>query len=570
MLLNKKIIDKILKIVLLHIIIIGSFASQGFAQKKGKKSNYKFEYLYSEALKEKLNQNYDKSISYFEECLKFSPESSASAYQLSILHLTLKQLDKAEYYIDYALNISAKNEWYLIQKAFVAGSLGDNTGYKNCYQLLNTYYPDNHVYAYELAILYYKDKQYDKALKLLNSVEQTLGVFENISFLKNNIYFSTKQYKLIENELNKLINVFPDSVKFVDMLGEYFLSMQHINEAMSVYTEALNTFPENKLINLKLGKVYATIQEYPKGYDFLLKGIGSENLNTEKEFEICQSYLSNKEIEKEQKIQIYKALVDFYPEVKTLQNEYISFLLNEKELTLAEKEILKILATDDSNFAIWNQLFSIYLLQNRVEDLNQKSSEALEFFPNQAIVYFYNGYSFFMLKQYAKASDKLATGLDYVIDNKKLELDFLLYLGESYHAQNLHKQSDKYFDMYLAIDSSNAYLLNNYAYYLSQREKSIEKAFKLSRKSIEIEPFSPSFLDIYAWIFYLKKDYKNALFNIEKAYKFGGKSNPVICEHYGDILLKNKKNTEALSKWKESLKLNPKNEALIDKINSLN
>jgi tetratricopeptide (TPR) repeat protein len=540
------------------------------AQKKGKKSNYKFEYLYSEALKEKLSKNYDKSISYFEECLKFSPESSASAYQLSILYLTLKQFDKAEYYIDYALKISPKNQWYLIQKSFVAGSLGDNTGYKNCYQLLNTYYPDNYAYAYELAILYYKDKQYDKALKLLNSVEETLGVFENISFLKNNIYFSTKQYKLIENELNKLINVFPDSVKFVDMLGEYFLSMQHINEAMSVYTEALNTFPDNKLINLKLAKVYATIQEYLKGYTFLLKGIGSDDIITEKQLTICQSFLSSKEITKEQKIKIYKALIDFYPEIKTVQNEYVSFLLNQKELTLAEKEILKILASDDSNFTIWNQLFSIYLLQNRVEDLNQKSTEALEFFPNQAIVYFYNGYSYFMLKQYAKASDKLTTGLDYVIDNKKLKLDFLLYLGESYHAQSLYKKSDKYFDMYLAIDSSNAYLLNNYAYYLSQREKSIDKAFKLSRKSIEIEPFSPSFLDTYAWIFYLKKDYKNALFNIEKAYKFGGKSNPVICEHYGDILLKSKKNTEALSKWKESLKLNPKNEALIDKINSLN
>lgn len=563
---NKYIHSKILVL----FFLLGSFTSNLIAQKKGRTNHSKFEYLYSEALKEKLNQNYNKSIGYFEECLEIAPESSASAYQLSILDLSLKQFEKALYYIKYALKIWPKNEWYLIQKAFVFGALGDTTGYKNCYELLNSYYPNNHAYAYELAILYYKGKQFDLALTLLNKIENSLGVFENISFLKNNIFFSTKQYKRIENELNKLITVFPDSVKFVDMLGEYFLSMQHINEALSVYNDAQNTFPGSKLINIKLAKVYATIQDYNKAYPFLIAGIGSENLPLAKQLVICQSYLLNKEITNKQKIDIYKKLLHYFPEQKRIQNGYISFLIENKELTLAEKEILEILQIDDSNFDLWNQLFTIYISQNRVGDLNKKSNEALSIFPNQAIVYFYIGYSYFMQKKYIKASEILTTGIDYVIDNKKLKLDFLQYLAEAYHAQNLNSKSNKYFDLYLAIDSTNAYLLNNYAYYLAHNANSIDKAYKLSKKSIEIEPFNSSFLDTYAWIYYLKKDYKNALFNIEKAVKYGGNNNAVICEHYGDILLKNGKKADALAAWKQCLKLKPNDKVLLKKINSLN
>jgi len=68
----------------------------------------------------------------------------------------------------------------------------------------------------------------------------------------------------------------------------------------------------------------------------------------------------------------------------------------------------------------------------------------------------------------------------------------------------------------------------------------------------------------------LKSDFKNALYHIEKAYKYGGKSNPVICEHFGDILLKNNEKDNALIKWKESLKLSPNNSLLLKKIQSFN
>jgi len=560
---------KKLKLIIFFLLFLTGSSVISVGQRDGKNDMFRFNFLYSEGLKNKMLENYGFAISSFEECLKLNANSSASAYQLSIIFLKTLEFQKAEYYINYALKLNKKNEWYVLQKAMVAKMQGNNKLYKECYTKLNLYYPNNPTYSYELAIIYLKDKQFKLSLKLLNKIEDEFGVIENISFLKNNIFFETKKYPLIKNELEKLIKVNPDSVKYTDMLGEYFLSTKNYNAALNIYTESLKKFDNSKQINLKISKIEAILSNYTKGLPYLIKGIGTEGLSAEKQYEIANFYILSETISKNQKKEIFKQFFAFFSSYSKLHDDYISFLLKEKEISLAEIKIKEILSDNGENFNLWNSLFSIYISQNRVKDLNKYAEEAKSFFPNQSLVYFYSGYSFFMLNKYEQAANSLLNGLDYIVENDKLEKDFYLYLAEAFHAQNLNKKSDLYFDKYLAKDSLNAYLLNNYAYYLSQRKREIAKAFKLSKKSIEIEPFNSSFLDTYAWIYYLKSDFKNALFFIEKAYKYGGKDNTVICEHYGDILFKNGKKDEALKKWRESLKLKPNNSVLIDKISKI-
>ncbi len=557
-------------IIIMLVFFTSFYSKELLSQIKEKENLFRFKYVYSEALKNKAQENYSVSINYLEECLKLLPSSSASAYQLSIIYLKLGEFEEAKQFINYALQYDSKNEWYIYQKALVASALGDKILYKECYISLNTFFPENPTYAYELSILFFKDAQYKLSIKLLNKIENELGVIENISFLKNNIFFKTKEYDLIRKELLKLSAVYVDSAKYVDMLGEYFLSMQHINKALSTYQNGLIKFPDNKLLKIKLAKIFSSIKDFQHGFNYFINGIGAKNLSIEEQFIIAEFYLASDDIKKEEKIKIYLKFLDLDIGVHQIEADFIRYLLKEKELSLAETQILKILDENSENFDLWNSLFSIYISQNRIEELNSASEKAKSYFPNQAIVYFYSGYSYFILKDHKRATNSLLTGLDYVIENEALEKDFYLYLGESFHAQNLHKKSDYYFDKYLSVDSTNAYLLNNYAYYLAQRNSEIDKSFKLSRKSIEMEPFNSSFLDTYAWILYLQKKYSNALFNIEKAYKFGGKNNPVICEHFGDILLKNDMKKEAIDKWKESLKLNPQNNLLLNKIKTTN
>ena len=75
-----------------------------------------------------------------------------------------------------------------MQKALIAGLIGDYKIYESCYKLLNENFPDNPTYTYELAIIHFKNNKYRNSLNLLNKLEDDLGITESISFLKNNIY----------------------------------------------------------------------------------------------------------------------------------------------------------------------------------------------------------------------------------------------------------------------------------------------------------------------------------------------------------------------------------------------
>jgi Tfp pilus assembly protein PilF len=83
-----------------------------------------------------------------------------------------------------------------------------------------------------------------------------------------------------------------------------------------------------------------------------------------------------------------------------------------------------------------------------------------------------------------------------------LQLQFLTYLAETYNADKQYEKSDKAFDDALAIDPNDPMVMNNYAYYLSIRKEKLEKAAKLSARTIELQPGSVSYMDTYAWILY--------------------------------------------------------------------
>ncbi len=92
----------------------------------------------------------------------------------------------------------------------------------------------------------------------------------------------------------------------------------------------------------------------------------------------------------------------------------------------------------------------------------------------------------------------------------------------------------------------------------------LQKAEKMSKRSIDIEPENSSSLDTYAWIMFLKRDYKTALEYIEKAMENADseRNNAELLEHYGDILFMLGRPDEALEQWKKALEENPDSELL--------
>lgn len=92
----------------------------------------------------------------------------------------------------------------------------------------------------------------------------------------------------------------------------------------------------------------------------------------------------------------------------------------------------------------------ILLLQTYTEKLDfaalGKNAEYLmQLFPTQPQFYYYAGLAYNQLEYFKKAASTLETGLDFVVDDTALEINFNIQLGEAYNGLGDMKKKEKYF-----------------------------------------------------------------------------------------------------------------------------
>ena len=138
-------------------------------------------------------------------------------------------------------------------------------------------------------------------------------------------------------------------------------------------------------------------------------------------------------------------------------------------------------------------------------------------------------------------------------------------MGDSYNSLKKFKESNLSYEKALQLNPNNAYVLNNYAYYLSLRNEELEKAASMSKLSNELEANNASFQDTYAWVLFKQKNYKEARTWIEKAIKLN-KESATQLEHYGDILYHLGEQDGAVEQWKLAQSKGEKSEILKKKI----
>ena len=136
-------------------------------------------------------------------------------------------------------------------------------------------------------------------------------------------------------------------------------------------------------------------------------------------------------------------------------------------------------------------------------------------------------------------------------------------LGDAYNGLKEYSLSDKAYEDALTADPNNSLILNNYSYYLAIRKENLDKAEKMSALLIKNNPTNASFLDTYAWVLFMKSNYREAKKVIEKA--IAGEATATHFEHYGDILFQLNDVNEAVAQWQKARALRGNNNEQLDK-----
>jgi tetratricopeptide (TPR) repeat protein len=519
------------------------------------KDNFKFNTHLFNALKSKSLENYEQALEQFQKCIAMDNKQALPFYESALINKGLGNLDLAAEQAKIATELEVNNRWYQLNYAEVLFANQDFKSASVEYKKLLLKEPGNKELYFLLADTYIYDNDFLKAIEIYDDLEQINGIDKMVSMQKHKLYMQLEKKKYAIKELKNLLEKFPNEIEALEILSEVYLLNDEKEKAFDIFKQLAIIAPENGRIHLTLADYYREQGDNMKSFEELKLAFKSIKLGVDVKVRILASYfqlLAVNNIMKEQAYTLAKLLMEIHPNEVKPNAIYADILYTDNRFTEAKEQYLIVLKKDKTKSQVWSQVLFIQAEQNDFEGMLKTSEQALTYFSTDPLFYYFNGVANKWFKNYDLAINSLNMGVEFVLDNKMLLLEFYSSLADSYHAIKEHKLSDEYYEKSLEIDSNNVLILNNYAYYLSVRKIKLEKAKKMSYKCNELEKENGTYQDTYAWVLYELKEYDEAKEWMEKALKNGGDKSAVVVEHYGDILYQLGDVESAIIQWKKA------------------
>jgi tetratricopeptide (TPR) repeat protein len=521
--------------------------------------------LFINANKEKMLGNYEQAVRMLKECISNDPKHHAAYYLLGNIYLNnLKDRDRAMEPSKKAVELDPKNSWYQMQLADIYFHHRDYREATNIYSRLIDMEPEKMSHYLSKADMEIRAGKYEDALKTYERVEKKFGFSESVIKNKEEIYISLGRYGKAIEEIKKLTLQYPTDLTYLGMLAELYVLNKMDDKAIELFNQILLLDPENGMAHFALSDYYREKGDKDRALDELKKAFSSRS-DIKPKLTVMVGYLTRLQessMLREEAMTLGELLVAAHPNESSAHIVYADILFNDKQYVKAREQYLAALAIDNSDFRIWQQLLLADDKLKDYKDLQEQTDKALELFPTQPALYLYNCFANMQLKNYSKVVSMAKQGID-ISTGIDMKLQLYSTLGDAENFLKHYIASDEAFENALELDSNNTYVLNNYSYFLSLRGDKLSRAEELSRKSLQLEPQNPSYMDTYGWILYKQKRYGEAKEWVNKAIKAGGENGEVL-EHYGDILFKLNDEAGALTYWKKAKELGS-DSAVIDK-----
>lgn len=514
-----------------------------------------FEYLFLEALKQKMLGDAQKAIQFLSGCLEIDPKSSAAMYELANIHASNNDFTSASLLLEKAISLNPDNKWYKLLLAQIFQQTRKLDEAAQIYTELAKKEPENQEFLYMKAALFANAKKYDEAIKAYNALEEKIGINEQISVEKQQIFVEMGKVGNAFKEIQKLIDSNPAESKYYGLLADLYQSQNDPENALKNYNKILEMDPENGYVHFSLANYYLDLNEVEKSFEETKLGFQNNNVEIQTKLQMYMLLTSNIEKSKltEEKDDILvQILLEKHPDEFLVHTILADNYLKKKKFAEARTALLKALEIEAGDYMIWERVLFIDNDLQDWEGLYKHSQNAMELFPNQPQVYFLNAVACIQLEKYKETLSVSEEGMDYVVDNPQLKGQFLMLQGEASYKLNQHSEAYKLFDKAVELDPDNYIAMNNYAYYLSLSGENLDKAERMSGKVVEKFPDNSTYLDTHAWVLFKKGNYSLAKFYMQSAIKNGGENNPTLLEHYGDILFKMDKQAEAIEYWQKA------------------
>ena len=536
-------------------------------------------YKYTEGLKQ-LNIFGDtvKSQKLLREALEIDSTYSPALYELASQIMEGGKNDAEAIALARKAYLSdTTSRWYTslyAQTMIVASRLDDALPIYARLMRMDSKNPD--VYRI-LAILYQQRHQPFSAIAVLDSADMRLGKIPYLTELKRHLLVSTHQY-------DRAIEEAQQSVEDVPYEQSNHLTLAQTYAAAGRDSLAKVKFKETIAMDSTNVKALSAYADYCS-----FKNDGPEYIKT------LQSLFATNEFSLERKVELIKRLMDNnkfygenyfaigrlastlliqYPDKKEAIDIYGDHLLAGGDLESALKLFKQHLEDEPPQLDYYMAVIDIEEYLHRADSVDIYVEQATQKFSDNPILYIRKAN-----RQYGKgnlhgAIESFNRAM-LITESDTLRGELWGYIGDTYHAMGeaVRTKTDtteykikikpkkaaqlcyEAYEKALEIHYDNASVLNNYAYYLSEEDRELERALEMSARAIELQKSNSTFLDTYAWILFKLGRYEEARTYMRQALSLDRTNSGTLALHYGDILFALGDRFMAETYWQRALKM---------------
>lgn len=403
-----------------------------------------FQNHYYESLKQKGIENYDKALDELNQCEKIQPNNAVVYFEKGKNYYFMKRYNEAFDQFKKVTEMDDKNRWAW---AGMYDVCYDTKDYNRAIAIVQKLIEFKADYKEDLCSLYMMTRQYDKALDLINDLNATVGKSDKRELYKAQILQDAKYQGPEKNDLVDKIKKFPkDESNYIALIYLYSQSNQE-EKALEVARQLEKEIPNSEWAQVSLFKYHLNANNGEQAVKSMNIVLASDKIDKKIKHRMLNEFLiftkNNPQFDKDLDHAI--GYFDGDKEVNVAK-EIGKFYQAKKEWAKAVKyyEMHQKSHSDDMEGILL--LLQAYTESLQFEKLGRFSTELIELFPTQPQLYYYNGLALNQLRQYKLAKSTLEAGLDFIVDDIVLEINFNLQLGEACAGLGDTKKKNEYFE----------------------------------------------------------------------------------------------------------------------------
>lgn len=462
---------------------------------------------------------------------------------LAELELRAGNLDKALEESTKALEASPQDARVLALHAGILDAEGQTAEAVEYYRKALTESPDSPEYAILLSSLLIKIDRSSEAISELRGFLKKHPNEPLVQFFLGRTYEQKGDLKSAALYMKMARDAQKDNVNLAIEYVRVLLKQHRANDAKAVCTEILKKDPENKLVR----KVMAQLL------------IGENKL--------------------EEALQHFEVLEKIEEDSTESQMSIALIQLERKNYDDAIRELNLVLAKNADNT---DALYALANAHAGKGNIDEAASKLMEIPSGDKNFERSRTYAAFLYRQAGKLAEAEEALKDVISENKP-EAATVMYLAEIYKQQGkleearetladlieTDKDNDRLLYEYalvcyrlndrtatlqtmsriLEINPKNPDALNFLAYDLAESGGDLHKALEMAQKALEMKPNDGYALDTLGWIQFKMGNIKDASATLRRAVSIVN-DDPVVLEHYGDVLMAEGKPSEAIEVYK--------------------